>query len=76
MPTPVALDERKAIIDGQERYLFALGASGGCGGGIDDVIDPSLMLQELGNFFSVSENGEGLSIISPSRHLVAFLYDG
>jgi hypothetical protein len=62
--------------DGKSRNLFALGAEGGCGDGAHALPYATELLTERGNLASVSGNGEGLSIISPARRLVLFLYFG
>lgn len=76
-PTPLLLSDHHRYMDESgEHFLFALGASGGCEDNGSSQPSAGKLLSERGNYFAVSQNGEGLSIISPGRKMVLFLYFG
>lgn len=62
--------------DGRVEHLYALGADGGCEHRDYDLPSATQLLDEPGNFASAGNGGEGLSVVSPSRGLVLFLYFG
>jgi hypothetical protein len=78
MQTPLKFVERRqAIINGEARTLYALGASSGCSSGHGSKHGVQLPdLSRPGIFYSVTANREGMMIVDPRNETAFSLYFG
>lgn len=63
--------------DGQPSHVSAMGAIGGCGElGNDYNKNLGHALAQKGNYYTLTQNEEGMIIVAPRSKLAAFLYFG